>query len=136
MTDITKAKQDYDCRTILPSPKNTPQPTRDYCTWSEIKKKNRKHGCRRMDSDDNSSDLEDNCDIYIDTLAIPQPKNFLHGTLIKKLRQPDPTSAQLDEYWALKGTREWRDAKYAFIKWISANKELRFAGTPNVALFV
>ena len=56
--------------------------------------------------------------------------------LLRRLRKPDPTNAQLDEYWALKGTKEWRDAKYAFIKWINANKELRFAGTSNVALLV
>ena len=124
-------------RTIPPLPQDTLFDDGGYCTWSELKKKKGKHRRRRkIHTDSESSDTEDDRDSLNDTLATPHPKNFLHGTLAKKLRKPDPTPSQLHEYRLLKGTKEWRDTKYAFIKWINTNKELRFAGTPSVAHFV
>ena len=121
-------------RTIYPAYRNPD--THDFCTWSDIHKRHRRHRHKKACTDSEDSDSEDERDTLNDTLATPQPKNFLHGTLAKRLRKPDPTTRQLDEYWALKGTKEWRDTKYSFIKWINSNKELRFAGTPSVAHFV
>ena len=124
-------------RTIAPLPQDTLFDDEGYGTWSELKKKRGKHRRRRkIHTDSESSDTEDDRDTLNDMLAMPHPKNFLHGILAKKLRKPDPTPSQLHEYRLLKGTKEWRDTKYAFIKWINTNKELRFAGTPSVAHFV
>ena len=60
----------------------------------------------------------------------------IHGILIKRFRKPDPTPPQLEEYWEIKSSKEWRVTKHSFIKWISSNKEFRFAGTANVGHFV
>ena len=111
-----------------------PQP--EPCTWSALKRKHRGRRARNPRSEEDDSDSDQGPDPQMDTLATPQPKNFLHCTLIKRLRKPDPTAQQLEEYWVLKSTKEWRATKHAFIKWVNTNKELRFAGTPNVALFV
>ena len=105
-------------------------------TWSEAKRGHKIHRRGKNHSDEGATDSEDDRDPHADTLAIPQPKNFIHGTLIKRLRKPDPTPQQLEEYWALKGSKEWRETKHTFIKWINSNRELRFAGSSNVALFV
>ena len=123
-------------RTIPPLPQDTLVDDWEYCTWADIKNKRIRHRRKRRDTDTESSSSEDERDTLNDTLATPHPKNFLHGTLAKRLRKPDPTLRQLNEYRLLKGTKEWRDTKYTFIKWINTNKELRFAGTPSVAHFV
>ena len=101
-----------------------------------MKRKQKHHRRKKAHNDSEDSDTDDDRDPLNNVLALPQLKNFLHGTLAKKLRKPDPTQRQLEEYWGLKGTKEWRDTKYSFINWINSNKELRFAGTANVALFV
>ena len=89
---------------------------REPCTWSELKGKQRRRKHRPRFGEDEDSDSGSDHDPLSDTLAIPQPKNFLHGTLVKKLRKPDPTPQQLEEYWVLKTTKEWRETKHAFIK--------------------
>ena len=105
-------------------------------TWSDIKGKVKEGSRHRLYSPDEYDDEEDHGDPRFDTFAIPQPKNFIHGTLVKRLRKPDPTPFRLEEYWALKTTKEWRETKHSFIKWINANKDLRFTGTQSVALFI
>ena len=122
--------------TIPPSSNDLSIDNGDYCTWSDVKKKRAKNRRKRADTDSKSSVTKDKRDTLNDTLVTLHLKNFLHGTLAKRLRKPDPTLPQLNEYRLLKGTKEWRKTKYAFIKWINTNKELRFASTPSVAHFV
>ena len=123
-------------RPVRPIPREPPHKTPMYCTWSDVRRK--RHARRRRKScfDSDDSDSDDLPDPLNDTLAAPQPKNFLHGTLIKRFRKPDPTPQQLEEYWEIKSTKEWRVTKHSFIKWISSNKEFRFAGTASVGHFV
>ena len=86
------------------------------CTWSDLKRRKRGKKGRKSHSEDDDSDSDQGQDPQAEILATPQPKNFLHSTLLKRLRKPDPTPQQLEEYWVLKSTREWRATKHAFIK--------------------
>ena len=78
-------------RTIPPPTKYLSSDEGDYCTWSDLKRRRAKHRRRKADTDSESSDTGDERDTLNDTLATPYPKNFLHGTLAKRLRKPDPT---------------------------------------------
>ena len=49
----------------------------DYCTWSDVKKKQKKHRRKKNSSDSENSDSEGERDPLNDTLALLHPKNFL-----------------------------------------------------------
>ena len=64
---------------------------RDYHTWSEVKKRQNRNRRWRSDSGSEENESEEEKDTLNDTLARPHSKNFIHSTLVKRLRKPDPT---------------------------------------------
>ena len=63
-------------RTIPPSPKGSHTITQDYCTWSDVKKKQRRHRRKKAPSDSEDSDTDDDRDPLNDVLALSLTKEL------------------------------------------------------------
>ena len=58
-------------RTIPPMPKSSHTILQDYCTWSDVKRKQKRHQRRKAHSDSEDSDSDDDRDPLNDILALP-----------------------------------------------------------------